>query len=191
MSFFKVIIILFSVCFFTFIYLLNNFIESFPAKKSYEIEYDGVVVLTGGKGRLKAGRQALLAKKNTKLLITGVGKNTSVEELGFFTETIKKRIHIDRLAKSTFQNAREIKIWAKENEFNNILLITSAYHIPRSKLVINHEFPELNIIPFPVYTENVKLEEWWIWPGTTKLLINEFFKYIFANLHIFVFKYLV
>ena len=125
------------------------------------------------------------------MLITGVGKNTSVEELGFFTETIKKRIHIDRLAKSTFQNAREIKIWAKENEFNNILLITSAYHIPRSKLVINHEFPELNIIPFPVYTENVKLEEWWVWPGTTKLLINEFFKYIFANLHIFFFKYLV
>ena len=92
---------------------------------------------------------------------------------------------------STFENAREIKIWAENNAFHNILLVTSAYHMPRSILVLNYIVPKLKFIAFPVYTERVKLKEWWLWPGTTKLLIHEYFKYIYAHLQIFFLKHLV
>ncbi len=82
MSFFRLTLILFISFFVTFVFSLNSFIESFPVKSDDQIEFDGIVVLTGGEGRLNAGKEALLNKKNTKLLVTGVGEKTSLEELG-------------------------------------------------------------------------------------------------------------
>ena len=191
MSFFRLTLILFISFFVTFVFSLNSFIESFPVKSDDQIEFDGIVVLTGGEGRLNAGKEALLNKKNTKLLVTGVGEKTSLEELGLSSQSIQERVNIDRLARTTFENAREIKIWAENNAFRNILLVTSAYHMPRSILVLNYIVPKLKFIAFPVYTERVKLKEWWLWPGTTKLLIHEYFKYIYAHLQIFFLKHLV
>ena len=32
----------------------------------------------------------------------------------------------------------------------------------------------------PVFAENVKQQQWWAWPGTASLVINEYNKYLVA-----------
>ena len=40
--------------------------------------------------------------------------------------------------------------------------------------------PEIRILPYPVFPEQVRREGWWRWPGTTSLLIREYNKYLVA-----------
>jgi hypothetical protein len=41
--------------------------------------------------------------------------------------------------------------------------------------------PEVQIIAHPVFPENVKVEEWWRWPGTAILIVSEYNKYLVAE----------
>jgi hypothetical protein len=44
--------------------------------------------------------------------------------------------------------------------------------------------PEMDIRPFPVAPDSVKLTQWWTWPGTSSLLVTEYNKYLFACLRV-------
>jgi len=38
--------------------------------------------------------------------------------------------------------------------------------------------PGVTLIPYSVVDNNVRLERWWTYPGTTRLLITEYLKYL-------------
>jgi hypothetical protein len=38
--------------------------------------------------------------------------------------------------------------------------------------------PGVTLIPYTVVDNNVHLEPWWAYPGTTKLLLSEYLKYL-------------
>ena len=40
--------------------------------------------------------------------------------------------------------------------------------------------PKVRIIPNPVFPENVKVDEWWRWPGTATLIVGEYNKFLVA-----------
>ena len=42
--------------------------------------------------------------------------------------------------------------------------------------------PEIEIIPHPVFPEHFKSEDWWMWPGSSSLLVTEYSKYLVALL---------
>ena len=38
--------------------------------------------------------------------------------------------------------------------------------------------PHVTIIAHPIVPEQVKLQDWWRYPGTAKLLVSEYIKYL-------------
>jgi len=38
--------------------------------------------------------------------------------------------------------------------------------------------PDVTLIPYSVTDNNVRLDRWWAYPGTTRLLVSEYLKYL-------------
>jgi hypothetical protein len=45
---------------------------------------------------------------------------------------------------------------------------------------IRHQLPMATLISYPVISERAKNEPWWSNPESVRLLIGEYFKYLFA-----------
>ena len=62
----------------------------------------------------------------------------------------------------------------------SLRLVTASYHMPRSRVEFRRAMPTVRLIAHPVFPSNVRIDEWWRWPGTTSLLIGEYSKYLIA-----------
>lgn len=149
---------------------------------------DGIVVLTGGSDRLREGLQLLADGKAKRLLISGVYREASLTDLlqtgeapaGLSQQMIDCCITIGYRAGNTLGNATEAAEWAAANGLRSLRLVTADYHMPRSLLEFSHALPGALIVPHPVFPEEVKRERWWLWPGTARLVVGEYHKYLAA-----------
>lgn len=147
---------------------------------------DAIVVLTGGSGRLDAGLRLLAEGRAKKLFVSGVYKGVDVDKLLQMSrrapEELSCCVEIGHSAGDTAGNALETADWARRQGIRSLRLVTSGYHMPRSLLEFRNAMPNLDLIPHPVFTENVKHQEWWAWPGTTGLIIGEYNKFLLARM---------
>ncbi len=145
---------------------------------------DGIVVLTGAASRIPDAIELLAADRGKRLLITGVHRATSAREIARLTPLYSKlftsRIDLDRSALNTFGNAIETKRWARENNFNSLIVVTSNWHMPRAMAELAHQLPDATLVAFPVMSEKVKTEPWWSNIDTARFLFAEYLKYLFA-----------
>jgi len=150
---------------------------------------DGIAVLTGGKERLKAGFEVLLAQKGARMLITGVGEGTTVDDLraelgvgNTMAEVARFAccIDLDHKAHDTEGNATAIAAWAAAQGYQSILVVTSAYHMPRALTELRAKTEGIEFVTHPVQSGSVKLSGWWRYPGTLLLLFEEYLKTIAA-----------
>ena len=143
---------------------------------------DGIAVLTGGVSRIDEAMKLLAAGKAKRVLITGVNRTTTVEELKdlataggqYFTCCVD----IDKEARNTIDNATETSEWVALHHYGSVIVVTSNYHMPRALTELAREMPGVTLIPYAVVDNNVHLERWWTYPGTSKLLLSEYLKYI-------------
>jgi uncharacterized SAM-binding protein YcdF (DUF218 family) len=143
---------------------------------------DGIAVLTGGVSRIDRAMALLAAGKAKRVLITGVNRTTTVEELKqlasrgdqYFTCCVD----IDKEARNTIDNATETSQWVALNHYHSIIVVTSNYHMPRALAELARVMPGVTLIPYSVVDNNVHLERWWTYPGTTRLLLSEYQKYL-------------
>jgi uncharacterized SAM-binding protein YcdF (DUF218 family) len=146
---------------------------------------DGIVVLTGGASRIADAVELLAAGHGKRLLITGVHHTTSARELARVMPgqqyLLKCCVDLDHSAVNTLGNAAETRRWAKNLGFRSLIVVTSAYHMPRSMAELSRQLPEFRLIAFPVVTEKLRTEPWWTSPPIAKLLISEFLKYMLAQ----------
>lgn len=146
---------------------------------------NAIVVLTGGSQRLSVGFTLMANGMADRLFISGVYRGVEVKQLLDIAERSKEgaswKIEIGD-ADDTIGNAEETADWAKKAGIQSLRLVTAAYHMPRSLLELRHRLPKTTIIPHPVFTENVKIDSWWTWPGTARLIISEYTKYLLAKL---------
>ncbi len=149
-----------------------------------ERKADGIVVLTGAASRIPDAIELLAAERGKRLLITGVHRATSPKEIARLTPLYSKYftccIDLDRSALNTFGNAIETKRWARQHNFNSLIVVTSNWHIPRAMAEIEHQLPDVTLIAYPVISEKVKIEPWWSNTGTARFLVAEYLKYLFA-----------
>ncbi|PHS38451.1 MAG: hypothetical protein COA91_08075 [Robiginitomaculum sp.] len=137
---------------------------------------DGIVVLTGADGRRLTVAAALLQSGHgERMLISGVNKTVKPAQiqalLGIGDAKFSCCVDLDYQAENTFDNGRETAVWARALGYEKILLVTSAYHMPRARLEINAASGEVNIIAYPVRTKP-DASRW----RQTRLLLREYGK---------------
>ncbi len=120
---------------------------------------DGIVVLTGADGgRLKVGAKLLQSGHGERMLISGVNKTIKPAQiqmlLGMENAKFSCCVDLDYEAENTFDNGYETAVWARALGYEKILLVTSAYHMPRAKLEIRAASDGIGIIAYPVYTQS-------------------------------------
>ena len=146
---------------------------------------DAIVVLTGGSLRLEQGLELLTEHLGAKLFVSGVHRGVDVQQLIDRSlrspEIIDCCIVLGYAADHTAGNARETADWMAKQGYVSLRLVTASYHMPRSLAEFHYAMPTIQIIPHPVFPENVKVDEWWRWPGTAILIVGEYNKYLVAE----------
>lgn len=178
--------LIFDACLFALVLLIIGFIvfansvdreHSVPQRSA-----DGIAVLTGGVARIDEAMKLLAEGKAKRVLITGVNRTTTTEELKelasqgdqYFTCCVD----IDKEARNTIDNATETSQWVALHRYGSIIVVTSNYHMPRALAELARVMPGVTLIPYSVVDNNVHLERWWTYPGTTRLLLSEYLKYL-------------
>jgi uncharacterized SAM-binding protein YcdF (DUF218 family) len=164
------------------------FVAHVPAEEAtLDRKADGIVVLTGAASRIPDAIELLAEQRGQRLLITGVHRSTSAREIArlmpLYSQYFGCCIDLDRSAINTFGNATETRRWAREHNFNSLIVVTSNWHMPRAMAELAHQLPEVTLIPFPVLSEKIKKESWWN-GEIIRLLMSEYMKYIVAVLRL-------
>lgn len=145
---------------------------------------DAIVVLTGGSQRTRTGLDLLAEGKASKLFISGVHEGVEIPRLlevaGAEETLLRERVETGYGALNTAGNAVETEEWMRANGFRSLRLVTASYHMPRSLLEFHQALPDATIIPHPVFSDHVKQDRWWLWPGTARLIIGEYNKFLAA-----------
>ncbi|GGE99581.1 YdcF family protein [Stappia taiwanensis] len=149
---------------------------------------DAIVVLTGGRERVKKALMLLEEGRANRLLISGVHPDTRPEQIVALTSSnpalFRCCVDLDRIANNTLENAAETAKWARSRHFDSLLVVTSAYHMPRAMLELRSVAPDLQLIPAKVQSADLPLERWYADPQTTRLLLREYVKYMLTWLRI-------
>jgi uncharacterized SAM-binding protein YcdF (DUF218 family) len=147
---------------------------------------DGIVVLTGGEKRIDEAVRLLDNGSAGRLLITGVNRITSrddVRRLVAASSARKSRVFdccvdIGYAALDTIGNADEARAWVTERHFNSLIVVTASNHMPRSLAELRLKLPSTQLIPHPVVPNKLRASPWWLHPEVTKELAFEYLKFL-------------
>jgi uncharacterized SAM-binding protein YcdF (DUF218 family) len=146
---------------------------------------DGIVVLTGGDSRVNDALELLASGRGKRLLITGVYAGTTTgdiaREVANYDHVLACCVDLDYSALNTFGNAVQARRWAVQHGFHSLIVVTSAYHMPRALAELSHQLPDVTLIPYPVVSDRLRIEPWWSNGATTKLVLSEYIKYLAAK----------
>lgn len=146
---------------------------------------DAIVVLTGGASRINDGVELLAAGRGQRLLITGVNRAISQDEIRRTIpgsgDLLDCCIDLGHKALNTRGNALEAAEWTRSQRYRSIVVVTSAWHMPRALVELGRALPEVDLVAYPVVTDRMLAERWWTDPATIKLLVKEYVKYVMAR----------
>jgi uncharacterized SAM-binding protein YcdF (DUF218 family) len=145
---------------------------------------DGVVVLTGGENRVRAGLKLMAEAPVRRVLISGVYRSTSREDFRrhFALPTVLSDCCLDigYLAQDTVGNAEETRAWVDVWGFERLIVVTSGYHMPRSLLELRRAMPGVELVPHPVSWGREDKPRWWTDSAAVRMVLREYGKYLVA-----------
>jgi uncharacterized SAM-binding protein YcdF (DUF218 family) len=145
---------------------------------------EGIVALTGGSNRrLQAGMALLQGGRGRRLLISGVNRRVTREEVRRAALAVAGPLYeccvdLGFEAIDTVGNARETEEWARARGYNHLILVTADYHMPRALIELQGAMPSVKLTPYPVATEDVDARGWWKTPQGRRLMVIEYDKYL-------------
>jgi uncharacterized SAM-binding protein YcdF (DUF218 family) len=144
---------------------------------------DGVVVLTGASNvRLEQATKLLEAGKGKRLLISGVNREASRDDVLGVTKAVRPIydccVDLGYSAADTIGNASESAEWAKAKDYHSLIVVTADYHMPRSMLELHAAMPDVTLHPYPVVTESLNAHRWWKGGTSARRMIVEYCKYL-------------
>ncbi|MBC7769779.1 MAG: YdcF family protein [Phycisphaerales bacterium] len=160
-----------------------NFAERVRQEPAPPPQAEAIVALTGGSlERLSTGVRLLKEEKGERLLISGVNRIVTDEELYDVLDVDRELgaccIDLGRSAEDTLGNASETAAWAREHRYKSIILVTDDYHMPRSQAELQLALPEVEIHPYPVRTRWTEPSLWRSDVGAAARLGGEYVKYL-------------
>lgn len=163
-----------------------GFIWLLPSRQvALDSNADGIVVLTGGNSRVIEALELLAAHRGKRLLISGVNPGTTTADIAHqiphYDGLFACCVDLDYSAINTFGNAVQTRLWAAKHGFGSLIVVTSTYHMPRALVELGHQLPSVTLIPYPVVSDRLRTESWWSNPDTTRLVVSEYLKFLFAN----------
>lgn len=112
-----------------------------PRSAEAKVRTDGVVVLTGGEGRIERGLTVLAAHHADRMLISGVDRDVKRGELEALYPKQKTQfeccVDLGFKAVDTRSNALETTRWVARNGAKSIRLVTSDWHMRRARLELD------------------------------------------------------
>jgi uncharacterized SAM-binding protein YcdF (DUF218 family) len=121
----------------------------------------GIVVLTGGAGRVEAGLALLEAGAAPRLLVSGAAPRLTLAELARANQrapaALAGRVDLGHAAATTTGNAAETAAWARARGIDSLRVVTADYHMPRAMLELRRAMPDITLLPHPVPTAGVPL----------------------------------
>ena len=147
---------------------------------------DGIVALTGANSneRIAAAVQLLAERKGRRVLVSGVNRDVSREQLRTATGAVRRLydccVDLGFSAADTVGNARETAEWAKAMRYQRLTIVTSDYHMPRAMLELHAVLraPATTLQTYAVPTAALKTRHWWRSPGAVRLMVVEYSKYL-------------
>ncbi|PLW78054.1 YdcF family protein [Cohaesibacter celericrescens] len=149
---------------------------------------DAIVVVTGGAGRLDRAVALLQDGMGKKLLISGVhprySNRTLLNRFDLTSSQINCCIDLDSQALNTVANATQTAVWAQQNGFKSLIIVTSAYHMPRTMLEMRRAAPDIQlqsnlVTPSNQHSVLSRLFNW----NNMHLLTKEYGKLLASILH--------
>ena len=136
--------------------------------------------------RITDALELLASGRGKRLLITGVNPvprpPISPIKPATMIAFLACCVDLDYSALNTLGNAVQVRIWATAHNFHSLIVVTSAYHMPRALAELAHQLPDDTLIPYPVVSDRLRVEPWWSNGDTTKLVLSEYLKFLFANM---------
>ncbi len=106
---------------------------------------DGIVVLTGGEGRIARGLDLLRVGKSHKLLVAGVDtavrKREFAAEYGASPALMDCCVTLGYQSVDTTSNAQEAERWISANRLRSVRLVTSDWHMRRAAHDLRAQLP--------------------------------------------------
>ena len=81
-------------------------------------------------------------------------------------------------AENTVGNAQEIAAWARAKGYDDLIVVTSDYHMPRSLLEIRGAAPGVRLTPYAISTPSLDTPSWWRATETARRMTLEYMKYL-------------
>ena len=155
-----------------------------------------IVCLAGGKGRIQSALSLYSRGKGIALFIAGAGPKTTregilrehlpPEAIASISGSRKENIVVETQSRNTIENAYAISRFLRNNpEVTDVILITSAYHMRRSLLILENALRgQVTLVPYTAKEGAAILRENWTstWIGigvtleeTGKLLLARIF----------------
>ncbi len=140
------------------------FTATLPDATPLAVATDGVVVLTGGPGRLARGVAVMQAGSAKRMLVSGVGEAVTRAEIAATLDSDGEGHALDAAARianrrllaaqvdlgygavDTRSNAAETTEWIADNGFHSLRLVTSAWHMRRAELELRAQLPRSTVI---------------------------------------------
>lgn len=146
---------------------------------------DAVVALTGPSAeRVNAAIRLLEQDKGERLLISGVNREVRRQELRELTPGSNRLfnccVDLGFDAQDTIGNAQEIAAWARAKGYDDLIVVTSDYHMPRSLTEIRAAAPGIKLTPYAVQTPSLDDSRWWRAAATARRMTAEYVKYLAA-----------
>ncbi len=144
------------------------FLVGLPKTRTIETmpQADAIVVLTGGGGtRIRAATALLAQERGQRLLISGVHNTVQRDDIkNLFhldEQTMRCCVDLGYQARDTLGNADEIAKWAQAHDYQHLIVVTSAWHMPRALIELSASLPDTRLVPFPVKASNhTGMEKW-------------------------------
>lgn len=143
---------------------------------------DAIVVVSGGDTNARTDEAIKLYKEGWAPLIVvsgaaadkaGPSNAKAMYQRAINSGVPEKAIVMDESSETTRQNATEVKKIVDSRKIEDVILVTSGYHMRRAQLEFSAQFNDVKIRSHPVASDKNWSSWWWLTPWGWWLAMGE------------------